>query len=207
MPGPLPPSDLMSCLHTLGMLDSVLQLMQQYPSSHCRRGRGAGGVPRVAAAVPAADAGPAGALVKLPAAGAALQSALEQMVGLRFSQQAVLQLGMRLLLPSAAGSSKHFSPTDARQSINLPLTGDDAAIKKYAAEVEALKKKIGMPDVEEVRLVLGGRGAGCAAASAAAGRGAAAAAGAAAAHVSTCASRQLQPGMHTPCPTTHSPAC
>ncbi|KAI7840261.1 hypothetical protein COHA_006043 [Chlorella ohadii] len=36
------------------------------------------------------------------------------------------------------------------QSINLPLTGDDAAIKKYAAEVEALKKKIGMPDVEEV---------------------------------------------------------
>lgn len=58
---------------------------------------------------------------------------------------------MRLWLPSAAGLSKHFSPTDARQSINLPLTGDDAAIKKYAAEVEALKKKIGMPDVEEVR--------------------------------------------------------
>ena len=37
------------------------------------------------------------------------------------------------------------------QNISLPLTGDDAAIKKYAADVEALKAKIGMPDVEEVR--------------------------------------------------------
>lgn len=36
------------------------------------------------------------------------------------------------------------------ESIKLPLTGDDAAIKKYAADVEALKKKIGMPDVEDV---------------------------------------------------------
>lgn len=46
----------------------------------------------------------------------------------------------------------HAPPTHTvPQSINLPLTGDDAAIKKYAAEVEALKKKIGMPDVEEVR--------------------------------------------------------
>jgi hypothetical protein len=37
------------------------------------------------------------------------------------------------------------------QNINLPLTGDDTAIKKYAGEVEALKKQIGMPDVEDVR--------------------------------------------------------
>lgn len=44
------------------------------------------------------------------------------------------------------------------QNINLPLTGDDAAVKKYAAEVEALKAKIGMPDVEEVRPTAGGRG-------------------------------------------------
>lgn len=36
------------------------------------------------------------------------------------------------------------------QSINIPLTGDDAAVKQYAQEVESLKKKIGMPDVEEV---------------------------------------------------------
>ncbi|EFN54209.1 expressed protein [Chlorella variabilis] len=36
------------------------------------------------------------------------------------------------------------------QNISLPLTGDDAAIKKYAADVEALKKQIGMPDVEDV---------------------------------------------------------
>eukprot|EP00887_Chlorella_sp_A99_P006295 scaffold3.g6295.t1 len=36
------------------------------------------------------------------------------------------------------------------QSITLPLTGDEAAVKKYAGEVEALKKRIGMPDVEEV---------------------------------------------------------
>lgn len=36
------------------------------------------------------------------------------------------------------------------QGIALPLGGDDAAVKKYAAEVEALKSKIGMPDVEEV---------------------------------------------------------
>lgn len=36
------------------------------------------------------------------------------------------------------------------QNINLPLTGDDAAVKKYAADVEALKKQIGMPDVEDV---------------------------------------------------------
>ncbi len=41
------------------------------------------------------------------------------------------------------------------QNINLPLTGDDAAIKKYAGEVEALKKQIGMPDVEDVRQLPG----------------------------------------------------
>lgn len=28
------------------------------------------------------------------------------------------------------------------QSINIPLTGDDAAVKKYAQEVEALKQKV-----------------------------------------------------------------
>lgn len=32
----------------------------------------------------------------------------------------------------------------------MPLTGDDAAVKKYAQEVEALKKKVGMPDYEDV---------------------------------------------------------
>ncbi len=44
------------------------------------------------------------------------------------------------------------------QNIKLPLTGDDAAIKKYAAEVEALKKQIGMPDVEDVSGALAGQG-------------------------------------------------
>lgn len=32
----------------------------------------------------------------------------------------------------------------------MPLTGDDAAVKKYAQEVEALKKKVGMADYEDV---------------------------------------------------------
>jgi hypothetical protein len=41
-------------------------------------------------------------------------------------------------------------PPCPAQNINLPLTGDDTAIKKYAADVEALKKQIGMPDVEDV---------------------------------------------------------
>lgn len=36
------------------------------------------------------------------------------------------------------------------KSINIPLTGDDAAIKKYADQVEKLKQQIGMPDVQEV---------------------------------------------------------
>ena len=38
-------------------------------------------------------------------------------------------------------SSKGGSPC-AAQNIPIPLTGDDAAVKKYAAEVEALKKKV-----------------------------------------------------------------
>ena len=32
----------------------------------------------------------------------------------------------------------------------MPLTGDDAAVKKYAQEVEALKKRVGMADYEDV---------------------------------------------------------
>ena len=32
----------------------------------------------------------------------------------------------------------------------MPLSGDDAAVRKYAGEVEALKKKIGMPDMEDL---------------------------------------------------------
>jgi hypothetical protein len=36
------------------------------------------------------------------------------------------------------------------QNIAVPLEGDDAAIKKYAQEVEALKKKVGMADYEDV---------------------------------------------------------
>ena len=36
------------------------------------------------------------------------------------------------------------------QSIPVPLTGDDSAIKKYAQEVEALKKKVGMADYDDV---------------------------------------------------------
>ncbi|KAK9800767.1 hypothetical protein WJX73_009607 [Symbiochloris irregularis] len=35
------------------------------------------------------------------------------------------------------------------KNIAIPLNGDENAIKKYATEVEALKKKIGMPGVEE----------------------------------------------------------
>lgn len=37
--------------------------------------------------------------------------------------------------------SKHLQP---------PLNGDEAAIKKYATEIEALRKKIGMPEHHEV---------------------------------------------------------
>lgn len=36
------------------------------------------------------------------------------------------------------------------QSIEVPLDGDSAAIKKYASEVEALKKKVGVPDYQDV---------------------------------------------------------
>ena len=36
------------------------------------------------------------------------------------------------------------------QGITIPLDGDAAAVKKYAAEVEGLKAKIGMPAVEDV---------------------------------------------------------
>lgn len=36
------------------------------------------------------------------------------------------------------------------QNISLPLEGDDAAIKKYAQEVEALKKKVGIADYEDI---------------------------------------------------------
>lgn len=42
------------------------------------------------------------------------------------------------------------APLRRPQSIPIPLTGDDAAIKKYSQEVEALKKKVGMPDYEDV---------------------------------------------------------
>jgi hypothetical protein len=36
------------------------------------------------------------------------------------------------------------------QNIPVPLAGDAAAVKKYAQDVEALKKKVGMPDYEEI---------------------------------------------------------
>ncbi|KAK9840502.1 hypothetical protein WJX74_010842 [Apatococcus lobatus] len=39
---------------------------------------------------------------------------------------------------------------DGMQNINVPLGGDAAAIQKYADEVEALKKKAGYPDFEEL---------------------------------------------------------
>ncbi|KAK9866037.1 hypothetical protein WJX84_011450 [Apatococcus fuscideae] len=39
---------------------------------------------------------------------------------------------------------------EGMQNINVPLAGDAAAIQKYADEVEALKKKAGYPDFEEL---------------------------------------------------------
>lgn len=36
------------------------------------------------------------------------------------------------------------------EQIPVPLTGDDAAIKKYGEQVEALKKKLGMPEYEQI---------------------------------------------------------
>lgn len=36
------------------------------------------------------------------------------------------------------------------QDLDIPITGDDAAIKKYAQEVENLRKKVGMPEYEDM---------------------------------------------------------
>lgn len=45
---------------------------------------------------------------------------------------------------------RHFRElVEGSKSIPLPLSGDDAAIKKYAEQMQALKKKIGIPDVDE----------------------------------------------------------
>lgn len=47
-------------------------------------------------------------------------------------------------------NSHQHHTTPHMQNISVPLTGDEAAIKKYAQEVEALKQKVGMPDYEDV---------------------------------------------------------
>ncbi|EIE21575.1 hypothetical protein COCSUDRAFT_66951 [Coccomyxa subellipsoidea C-169] len=39
---------------------------------------------------------------------------------------------------------------DGLKRIPVPLNGDEAAVSKYANEVEALKRKVGMPPVDEV---------------------------------------------------------
>jgi len=38
---------------------------------------------------------------------------------------------------------------DGSKNIKAPLNGDDAAIRKYAQEMEALRKKVGLPDHSE----------------------------------------------------------
>jgi hypothetical protein len=49
-----------------------------------------------------------------------------------------------------ASFHKHYFGSFILQSIEVPLDGDAAAVKKYANEVEALKKKVGMPDYQDV---------------------------------------------------------
>ena len=41
-----------------------------------------------------------------------------------------------------------------QQSIPVPLSGDPAAVKKFAADVEALKRKAGVPDEAELEAAL-----------------------------------------------------
>lgn len=38
---------------------------------------------------------------------------------------------------------------EATKTVPVPLTGDDAAIKKYADQMQALKAKIGLPEIDE----------------------------------------------------------
>lgn len=49
-----------------------------------------------------------------------------------------------------SGGKKTLSP----QSIPVPLSGDPAAVKKFAADVEALKRRAGVPDEAELEAAL-----------------------------------------------------
>ena len=44
--------------------------------------------------------------------------------------------------------------TSRKQSIPVPLSGDPAAVKKFASDVEALKRKAGVPDEAELEAAL-----------------------------------------------------
>lgn len=71
------------------------------------------------------------------------------------SKRIILITFYQLLQPSSAGQLQKPQLTFAPffpilQNIAVPLTGDDASVKKYAQEVEALKKKVGMADYEDV---------------------------------------------------------
>ena len=51
-------------------------------------------------------------------------------------------------------SQKKKKNSKTQQSIPVPLSGDPAAVKKFAADVEALKRKAGVPDEAELEAAL-----------------------------------------------------
>ena len=58
--------------------------------------------------------------------------------------------------PHPPSSKKKKTPQLSKQtqSIPVPLSGDPAAVKKFAADVEALKRKAGVPDEAELESAL-----------------------------------------------------
>lgn len=56
-----------------------------------------------------------------------------------------------IVLRAFKEQQRHYREfVEGMKKIHVPLNGDESAIKKYASEVEALKRKIGMPGTEEL---------------------------------------------------------
>lgn len=56
-----------------------------------------------------------------------------------------------LVLSSFRKQQKQYAALmQGLQGIPVPLAGDDAAVAKYAADVEALRRRVGVPDYEEL---------------------------------------------------------
>ena len=56
--------------------------------------------------------------------------------------------------PLSHSLSQKTKNSKTKQSIPVPLSGDPAAVKKFAADVEALKRKAGVPDEAELEAAL-----------------------------------------------------